>query len=100
MKIEICFTNQNMKMEVFEWVDLKKGPDLDRVYIYWLRKIDSEFCFQNQENKTWNEIFFLKMKKGKKKEPTSSRIEHRTYGLPGIHPTSPTIENSLEGSNF
>ena len=24
MKIEICFTNQKMKMEVFEWVDLKK----------------------------------------------------------------------------
>ena len=61
----------------------KKGPD--PVYIYWLRKIDSGFCFQNQENRTWNKIFFLNMKKGKKKEPTSSRIEHRTYGLPGIH---------------
>ena len=24
MKIEICFTNQKMKMEVFEWIDLKK----------------------------------------------------------------------------
>ena len=77
----------------------KKGPDPDRVYIYLLRKIDSGFCFQNQENKTWNEIFFLKMKKGKKKL-SSLRIEHRTSELQGIHPTRPTIENSLEGSNF
>ena len=67
MKIEICFTNQKMKMEVFKWVDLKKGPDTDRICIYWLRKIDSGFCFQNQENRTLNEIFFLKMKKEKKK---------------------------------
>ena len=41
----------------------KKGPDQDRVYIYWLRKIDSGFCFQNQENRTLNEIIFLKKKK-------------------------------------
>jgi len=44
----------------------KKGPDQDRVYIYWLRKIDSGFCFQNQENRTLNEIIFPKKKKKKK----------------------------------
>ena len=50
----------------------KKGPDPDRVYIYWLRKIDSGFCFQNQENRTLNEIIFLKMKKEKKKNSVTT----------------------------
>ena len=77
----------------------KKGPDPDRVYIYWLRKIDSGFCFQNQENRTLNEIIFLKMKK-EKKTPSSPRFEPSTFGLPGIHPTGSTIDTLLQGSNF
>ena len=36
----------------------KKGPDQDRVYIYWLRKIDSGFCFQKKKKELWKKKFF------------------------------------------
>ena len=78
----------------------KKGPDQDRVYIYWLRKIDSGFCFQNQENRTLNEIIFLKKKK---KTPSLPGFEPSTLGLPGlpgIHSTRSAIDTPLKGSNF